>query len=242
MDLKDLTIFKTIYETTTLNQASKILGCTQSNITARLKKLEYEFKTTFFIRSYNGVKITEDGVKFYKFALETLNKINTLKQGFINQKRKVLTSELLLRFVVIDNPNYSLTTTDIENKKTGEIENELIHNYYDQVITFNSLNSFDYQLSRTEELAICLLQTSFANNRNLPILINRDKACPLRKLSIEQTSNDKKMVEIDSLENILHLVKIGKGIAFLPQSLTEQGYKAVDKTVYSIQYYQYDHK
>lgn len=54
MQLHDLKVFKTIYETGSINKTAQILGFAQSNITARLKVLENEFSTSFFQRSPKG--------------------------------------------------------------------------------------------------------------------------------------------------------------------------------------------
>lgn len=38
-------------------------------------------------------------------------------------------------------------------------------------------------------------------------MINSASACPFRQLTLDLTSKDRKMIEIDSLTNILNLVK-----------------------------------
>ncbi|OTQ07807.1 hypothetical protein B6C91_14150, partial [Gilliamella apicola] len=47
MDFKGLHIFKTIYDLKSLNKAAKVLGFTQSNITAHLKKIEHELLSLY---------------------------------------------------------------------------------------------------------------------------------------------------------------------------------------------------
>ncbi|MGX7048535.1 hypothetical protein RU86_GL000583 [Lactococcus piscium] len=50
MNFNDLAIFVDIYETGSLNQSAIHLGYAQSNLTARLKKLELDMATRLFIR------------------------------------------------------------------------------------------------------------------------------------------------------------------------------------------------
>ena len=64
MNFNDLKIFIDIYETGSLNQSAVNLGYAQSNLTARLKNLESEQATLFFIRKYNGIVPTKNGDKF----------------------------------------------------------------------------------------------------------------------------------------------------------------------------------
>ena len=61
MDFKELLIFKTVYDVKSLNKAAKILGYSQSNLTAHLKKMEHELRATLFIRSFDGMKPTAQG-------------------------------------------------------------------------------------------------------------------------------------------------------------------------------------
>ena len=46
MNFNDLNIYKTIYETKSINKAAKELGYAQSNLTARLKAIEHELNST----------------------------------------------------------------------------------------------------------------------------------------------------------------------------------------------------
>lgn len=50
MDFKGLLIFKTVYDVKSLNKAAKILGYSQSNLTAHLKKMEHELRATLWWR------------------------------------------------------------------------------------------------------------------------------------------------------------------------------------------------
>ncbi|XKM13939.1 LysR family transcriptional regulator [Orbaceae bacterium ac157xtp] len=243
MDFKGLMMFKTIYELKTLNKAAKYLNCTQSNLTAHLKKMEHEFGTVFFIRQHNGVKVTENGEKFYLFAIQTLSNIQNLKTVYASDKPKLLISELLFKFVIVENEKYSILSTHITVKKTSDMANEINHNYYDEVITFKPLDNKNYRLMNSNDLPACFLQGNITSDKSqLPILINSDILCPFRKLTLTLIQDTSKIIEIDSLENLLQLVTKGQGIALLPAFFIDNGYTSIDNKKYDIKYYNYKHQ
>ncbi|MFT8670061.1 MAG: LysR family transcriptional regulator, partial [Liquorilactobacillus hordei] len=100
MNFNDLKIFTSIFETQSLNKSAKSLGYAQSNITERLKIIKSTFNSSFFVRSYNGVKPTPQGKEMYKFAIDTLNRLEKLQEDFHQEKNNILTSELLLNYAM----------------------------------------------------------------------------------------------------------------------------------------------
>lgn len=242
MNFNDLTIFKTIYEEQTINKASKKLGYAQSNITARLHAIEEECNTTLFVRNYTGVTPTKNGEEFYDFVLTTLSKFGSLKQSFSNEKNKLLTSELLLKHLVIDSQLISIRSTKITCVKTSSIDSELNANYYDLVITFKKLNKPDFVLKSVHELFTSFLCGNKHKVNNLPILINSDTSCPLRKLTLNLIKETERLVEIDSLEAIIQLVSKEKALALLPIYLEKEGLIPVDDNIFKINFYSYHHR
>lgn len=239
MNFNDWVIFKTIYEEKTLNKAAKKLGYTQSNITARLQLLENEFDTVFFVRNYSGIKATPNGEQFYSFVLKTLYQLKTLKSSFSEHVPTLLTSELLFSYLVIESELFSINSTQITCKKTCNLVSELNENHYDFVISFNELASTDYQLVEKDQLTVCFLTSRQSKKTALPILINSDTSCPLRKLTIELAQKTNQLLEVDSLENILQLVSKGEAIALLPSYLQKNEYVQLDNRLFQIAYYSY---
>lgn len=242
MDFKGLVIFKTIYELKSLNKAATVLRFRQSNLTAHLKKMEHECGTSLFLRNYDGVKPTKEGDVFYEFAIRILGEFKELKRHLSNSKPTLLTSELLFMFVLQHDKN-RLLSTEIINKKTSEIESELHSQHYDFVITFNKLRNNHYDLIKAHPLKAAMLKKSQINDASqLPILINRDTSCPLRQLSIKQFQESRTLIEIDTLNNILSLVKQGDAVALLPLSLATDELDIADEQVYKMMYYEYRNK
>ena len=161
MDFKGLLIFKTVYDVKSLNKAAKILGYSQSNLTAHLKKMEHELRAPLFIRSFDGMKPTAQGHQFYAFSNSTLEKFAQIKLSFKSVKPLLLISELLFQFIVIEKTAYQIESTDIVIKKTCEIENEINQHSYDKVITFKKFKHKDYDLTETGYLPVAFLRTEY---------------------------------------------------------------------------------
>ncbi|ORF47567.1 LysR family transcriptional regulator, partial [Gilliamella apicola] len=241
MDFKGLHIFKTIYDLKSLNKAAKVLGFTQSNITAHLKKIEHELRATLFIRGFDGVKPTEKGQQFYQFTLQTLAQFSQLKQSF-QGKLTLLISELLFQFLVIETKKYCLESTEIIIKRTSDISNAIHHDYYDEVMTFEKFKHPDYLLTKTENLPIAFLQSqSIETSDLLPIFINNDEHCPLRAKTLALDYPSENLITVDSLSQILNLVEKGQGIALLPIFLMKDKFKTINNHCDFIKYYGYQH-
>ena len=215
MIFNDLMIFKAIYEEGTLNKAAKRLGYAQSNITARLQTIEDECNTHLFIRNHNGVTPTANGEEFYLFSLTTLSKFENVKKNFFEQQPKLLTSELLLKYLVNECQEISIESIKIRCKRTEMILSEICREPYDFVITFQEINRTEYTLTETKQLLVNFL-CGDRNKTNVPLLINSDLDCPLRQLTLEIVKETERLIEIDSLETILDLVSKGQAMALLP--------------------------
>ncbi|MGG4345888.1 LysR family transcriptional regulator [Paenibacillus lautus] len=73
MELTDLKVFLKIADEGNITRAAEQLGYVQSNVTARVKKLENELGIPLFNRHSNGVTLTEKGRMFRDYACSILN-------------------------------------------------------------------------------------------------------------------------------------------------------------------------
>ncbi|MCB4928917.1 LysR family transcriptional regulator [Streptococcus mutans] len=217
MNLNDLTIFLKIYETGSLNKSSKILGYAQSNISARLKSMEEELGTILFFRKYNGILPTEQGRKFYSFAQQTISELNNFKNGINSGVQHILTSEMLLNIDIQTEQKIDIAKDEIDIKRTSEIPSQIGSKVYDLIYCFQRLkNLSSYQMLQKKLEAAYFYQDLDLPRQNLPLLVNKDPACPFRKQSLHDFANSRKIIQLDSFENILRLVELGKGLTLLP--------------------------
>lgn len=65
---QNLQAFMAIVEQTTVHGAAKQLNLTQTGVTQRIRSLESELKTTLFLRSRKGMKLTQEGEALLRYC------------------------------------------------------------------------------------------------------------------------------------------------------------------------------
>lgn len=218
MQLHDLKVFKTIYETGSINKTAQILGFAQSNITARLKVLENEFSTSFFHRSPKGVFPTKSGKIFYDYAIVVLSKTEQVAEQLAqkNSVKHVLLTEMLFQYLVTDKHIFPLSEFQFDIKKSYEIINEQELSQ-EIIVTYYPVTNSNYLLKEVGKIDLVFeYSTKYHTDDSLPLLVNSDEHCPFRKKTLELVSNETKIIEIDSYSNIIDLVEKNQGYALLP--------------------------
>ena len=81
MNTSDLKIFEAVAAHGSFTKAADEMFTVQSNVTARIKSLEEEFKTSFFKRTSRSVELTAAGKAFMQFSKEINHLVEEVKQG-----------------------------------------------------------------------------------------------------------------------------------------------------------------
>lgn len=68
MELQDLKVFHQVTVTGNISRAAREMGYVQSNVTARIRRLEEELQTTLFHRHSRGVTLTPSGQRLLDYA------------------------------------------------------------------------------------------------------------------------------------------------------------------------------
>ncbi|GBG07457.1 transcriptional regulator [Paenibacillus agaridevorans] len=248
MELSDLRIFQAIAEEGSISGAAERLDYVQSNVTARLRRLEDELGVLLFYRRPKGVQITEKGALFRKYVDSILQ--------MADESIKILQDH--------GKPSGSLKIGVVETVTCGNFMN-LIASYqsrYEQVSlsleTGNPLELMEkvrnFELDAafvTGELTKTNLVTDYLLTDEIVLLSGRTfdvsalieqkwaispRGCPFR-MKLEQWLKDegvalKNFIEISSLETILSSVKAGLTSTILPKSVLKGPYE--DLNVYPI--------
>ena len=80
MDIKDLRYFVAVYEANNFMRASLALFTVQSNVSAKIRRLEDELGTALFVRGRRGVRPTKKGDLLYHYAKHVLVKMDEAKE------------------------------------------------------------------------------------------------------------------------------------------------------------------
>ena len=75
MEIRNIETFVSAVETGSFSAAADVLGYTQSTVTVHVRQLEDEFGVLLFERIGKHVHLTEEGRRFYSYALDILNEV-----------------------------------------------------------------------------------------------------------------------------------------------------------------------
>ncbi|MBM6551354.1 HTH-type transcriptional activator IlvY [Marinomonas ostreistagni] len=81
MDTKSLRVFLHLSESLHFSRTSDALHMSASTLSRHIKQIEEELGQTLFIRDNRSVALTQDGVKFQRYARETLAAWDVFKQS-----------------------------------------------------------------------------------------------------------------------------------------------------------------
>ncbi|WP_177976437.1 LysR family transcriptional regulator [uncultured Eubacterium sp.] len=105
MNIEDFRYISTIAKLGKFSAASDKLFISQPALSQRVKYIEKEYHITIFTRSANGVKLTEDGACFVRFADEILYSEACLRKQLEDRKQKEIqlirigTSQLINTYI-----------------------------------------------------------------------------------------------------------------------------------------------
>ncbi len=248
LELSDLRLFQAVAEEGSISGAAKRLDYVQSNITARLQRLEDELGVLLFYRKPRGVQITEKGELFRPYVDAILQMADeSIKilhdQGKISGSLKIgvietITCGNFMNIIAAYQSQYEQVTLSLETGNPLQLLEKVKNFELDAAFVTGQINSdnFDVDYLFTDE--IVLLSGKAIDN--LDFTTQRwavsPSGCPFRKV-LEQWLKDEgnslsNFIEISSLETLLSSVKAGLTFTLLPKSVLKGSYE--DLHVYPI--------
>lgn len=88
MSIKDLNVFKIVAEEKNLTRASRLLYMTPQGVSKIIKNLENEYDCEFFLRTGNGMELSECGQHFYEYAKKMEKEYHEIRQELLHIKQK----------------------------------------------------------------------------------------------------------------------------------------------------------
>ncbi|MFU1795225.1 LysR family transcriptional regulator [Paenibacillus azoreducens] len=247
MDIENMRAFIAVAEHGSISSAAQDLHQLQSNMTAKIKKIENEFETELFYRKPRGMELNEEGKKLYA----QLKKIVLLWE----ETRSMMGEEspmLRIGLMVSKNPpnfNHAMGTlydkyknlaVTIKTGNTQKIEDEIASGMIDIgfLVGKTDARPLHYKKYGTERLVL------IGKNIDKPLdsilqsenLIISSSQCYYRKV-FDQLLEDRRMVrtdfvEIAALDSLISMCQLGMGVSLIPESdmaaLGIRDYKVID--------------
>lgn len=250
MELRDLKVFQAIAEEGSISRAAERLGYVQSNVTARLRKLEEQLGVQLFYRKPKGVQITEKGQLLRQYADSILSMceeaVRVLKDdgapsgilriGVIES----ITCGNFMNLISVYQRQYEQVSLRLETGNTLELLRKLKNYELDAALVTGDLSAADLVVDykRADEIVL-LSGQPLRESQSPPLTIQwaiSPPGCPFRE-KLEQWYNHEEMnldrfMEISSLETLMNSVKAGLACTLLPKSVLTGAYE--DLHVYPI--------
>lgn len=143
--------FDVVANCSTITEASKKLNISQPAVTKAIKNLEWQLNGSLFIRNKNGIKLTENGKKFYNYIKPALSQIADAEKLFNNISKidtgdiKIGTSNTILKYYLMNYlKTYSLSfpkiNISIEESYTPNLINMVKNGNIDIAIIYANEN------------------------------------------------------------------------------------------------------
>ncbi|HBF5908335.1 LysR family transcriptional regulator [Clostridioides difficile] len=236
MESLDLRIFREVATEKSISKAAENLNYIQSNVTAHIKRLEEELNTVLFIRHGKGVTITDDGKKLLYYANAILDMLDNAAAEFHTESTglRIGASQTLsvsrlpawLSMYKSKYPNVTLSVkTDNQNSLLDALEKSELDCVFVQPIYLSEHYKTIFHFE--EELRIVApFGCKESDINEMPIVVNNLNTCPYRKMLMDWYFKKfvylPKIVELDTVEAIIHSVALGMGISLLPVCVIER--------------------
>ncbi|QHZ49207.1 LysR family transcriptional regulator [Bacillus sp. NSP9.1] len=239
MDIENMKAFLSAAELQSISAAAAKLNHLQSNMTAKIKKIEAHYQQELFIRSSKGVQLTKEGKVLYdqfkKMLLlweETESKMKTQEQKLrIGTMMSVggtrLASSLSRLYHMY--PNLSVT---LKTGNTEYIEEQLLLGHIDVAYTIGSMENknIHYQKSGVEEMIVigggiddstCL--EDYLEGKNLLVLSDKCLYLSiLESLFAERNIRHGELIELGDMQTLVQLASIGMGISLVSKRVAKR--------------------
>lgn len=238
MDLAGLRVVKAVADTGSVSRAAETLNCVQSNVTARLKRLEEDLGVPLFLRLSRGMAPTPAGRVLADYADRVLRLVaqardavadaagrgGRLAVGTMETTAAVRLPPILARFHA-ENPDVELTIvpgpteTMLGEVLAGRIDGAFVSGAVEHP-ELVSQPVFDEELVLVEP--VCGITSE--SGRNTLLAFRRGCAYRARAETAMREAGRVpcRLMEFGSLEAILGCVGAGMGVTVLPRAVVER--------------------
>lgn len=254
MDIIDLKFFECVARVQNMNRAAGELNTVQSNVTAKIRNLEYELGVTLFNRHSRGVELTSFGCLLVPYARQIMNLVGDAKK--VVSKRAHPAGPLVIGCLETTlamhlGPSlaqYTNAYPDVDvSIRTGTTRElvELVMNYaVEGAFVCGPVDHPDLCVSEIFAEELCVIsrrtETGLTDLLKQPELkeVALRVGCSYRQRLDEVLTAigvvNRKILEFGTLDAIRATVAAGVGITFLPRRLVEEVWGAEAYTLHAI--------
>ncbi|WP_431809311.1 LysR family transcriptional regulator [Brevibacillus agri] len=240
MDIDTIRAFVTVAELKSLSAAAFRMNHLQSNMTAKIKKIETHYEKQLFIRSSKGMELTHEGERLYAHYKKLLTLWEEAEQEMQQQDPKlrlgtmqsVIGSELTAAFTDLYDKYPRLSVT-LKTGTTEEMEKALMSGSIDLAYTIGTSSKTEqlhFKKIGTEELVLIGKKAksgvSLQHFLQGETMLVSSKECLCTAILLQLYSDlglpAAPLTEVAVLETLLQFAALGMGIALLSKRIVRQ--------------------
>ncbi|MCL5077113.1 MAG: LysR family transcriptional regulator [Actinobacteria bacterium] len=240
MELRDIEIFYQVARSENMTRAAQELGFVQSNITARIRKLERELGCILFERTKRGVFLTEDGKRWLPHVeslltqwklTETVLHTASAPTGLLRIGSLETTAAIhAAKWLATYHRRFEHVDLTLHTGTTDELVERVLHRTLDAAFIAGDVVHPDIA---SLEVAVEELRVVTAADDNWPETLTRPEVvtvtfrsgCTYRRKLEEWLKNQQvghiRTMECGSIEAIFQLVSGGLGITLMPAAVVD---------------------
>ncbi|AIQ10891.1 LysR family transcriptional regulator [Paenibacillus durus] len=239
MDIDIIRAFVAVAELKSVSAAAARMNHLQSNMTAKIKKLEAHYRQQLFIRSVRGMELTEEGTKLYRQYKKMLILWEETEQAMNRREAKlrlgtmqsVISGEITSALTNLYDKYPDLSVT-LKTGTTEKMEQELIQGNIDLAYTIGKTAAAQlaYRKIGTEELV--LIGRKAAEGVSLEYCLHKENRIILSEDCL-YTSILEQMysvygyqkgnaIEVGMFETLLQFAGLGMGISVISKRIAQQ--------------------
>lgn len=228
MELSALKVFVAVAETGGVSTAAQQLNCVQSNVTARIKKIEEELGLSLFLRKSRGMELSSQGRvlldyaykildmerQAYRAVTSSLEDGGTLSLGSMETAMAVRLPALLKEF----HKRHPKTELSVRTGTTDEMIEQVLNHQLDCAVVGSPVQNDDivqYPFFTEQLVLVCT-----EGNENAHTLLVYRKGCAYRARAEEWMRHEGRLpytiMEFGTQEGIIGCVSAGLGVTLLP--------------------------
>jgi len=236
MELKDLRIFVTLAYEENTTKTAEVLNYVQSNITARIKKLEEEFQTPLFYRHSKGMTLTPKGRQLLDYAEQIFHLIDETRHALMDDElpfghlrigtNETTASSKLPQLLASYSKKYPDVELSLRVERTAFLLEDLFNYQLDGAFMVGPIEHPDLVSTPvfTEKLVLFSSEPIQVHDVRDKTLLTRPN--DLYRERLESWLEDegiypKRIMEFNTMESILNCVNAGLGFSIAPISLVD---------------------
>ncbi len=230
VELQTLKTFKTVAEEGGILLASRKLNTVQSNVTARIKRLEAEVGKPLFYRKGRGLELSPSGHILLNYARQILQLESQASQAvqLVGEQTGELRIGSMETFAALRLPTVLKKVQETHPKMKLHIETNTSSMLVQQVLNHSLDCAFVGGVVRHPDLLVVeisqeelvLVQSKSSEYEELPLILFRE-GCAYRALALEwqrkHGNQISEVMEFGTLDGILGCVSVGLGCTLMPR-------------------------